>query len=124
MLKPASRSRLPVASVVLLWSLFALTPARADAPAPLAEPLRLFEQLQEVIVRVSSRVKPWVVHIEAVQKRGDQKYKVQGSGLILDARGRIITNHHIVDEAKLITVTLSDNSKLEARLLGSDRQTD
>ena len=30
------------------------------------------EQLQEVIVRVSSRVKPWVVHIEAVQKRGDR----------------------------------------------------
>src|SRR5678810_669013 len=114
-----------VAAVVLAVTFLRPAAARAaDTAARLAEPLRVFEQLQEVIVRVSSRVKPWVVHIEAVQKRGDQKYKVQGSGLILDARGRIITNHHIVDEAKLITVTLPDNSKLEARLIGSDRQTD
>ncbi len=114
------RRRFPFPAV--LGALLAASPAAAGEG--LSEPLRLFEQLQQVIVQVSSRVKPWVVHIEAVQKRGDQKFKVQGSGLILDARGRIITNHHIVDEAQLITVTLPDNSKLEAKLLGSDRQTD
>jgi serine protease Do len=96
----------------------------ADAPLVLSEQLRLFESLQEVIVQVSSRVKPWVVHIEAVQKRGDQKYKVLGSGLILDSSGHILTNHHIVDEARLIIVVLPDSTKLEAVLVGSDRQTD
>lgn len=114
----------PSARSVLLVLAWMLGPVRARAAEPVDESLRLFEQLQAGIVRVSSRVKPWVVHIEAVQKRGDQKYKVQGSGLILDAKGRIVTNHHIVDEAKLITVTLPDNSKLEARVIGSDRQTD
>jgi len=96
----------------------------ADATPVLSEQLRLFENLQEVIVQVSSRVKPWVVHIEAVQKRGDQKYKVLGSGLILDAKGHILTNHHIVDEARLIIVVLPDSTKLEASLVGFDRQTD
>lgn len=90
----------------------------------MAEPLKIFERLQEVIVNVSSRVKLWVVHIEAVQKKGDRKYQVLGSGMILDTDGHIITNHHIVDEAKLITVTLPKGSKLEATLIGSDRQTD
>ncbi len=102
--------------------------ARAAAAAePTRTPtgaLRVFEEMKGVIVEVSGRVKPWVVHIEAVQKRGDQKYKVQGSGLILTAGGQIVTNHHIVDEAKLVTVTLSDGAKLEATVVGSDRQTD
>jgi len=88
-----------------------------------SESLRLFARLEEVIVQVSSRVKPWVVHIEAVQKRGDQKYKVIGSGLILGG-GNIVTNHHIVDEATLITVTFPDGSRLDANTVGSDRQTD
>ncbi len=92
--------------------------------AALAEQLRLFERLQDVIVQVSSRVKPWVVHIEAVQKRGDQKFKALGSGLIINPSGYILTNHHLVDEAKLVTVTLSDGNKLEAKVIGSDKQTD
>ncbi len=88
------------------------------------ESLRMFENLRQVIVQVSSRVKPWVVHIEAVRKQGDQKYKILGSGLILNSRGYVVTNHHIADEAKLITVILPDSSKLEAELVGTDRQTD
>lgn len=108
----------------LLLAGAALLPAPAGAETAEARQLALFESLQEVIVQVSSRVKPWVVHIEAVQKSGDRKFKVLGSGLILDSQGRIVTNHHIVDEAKLITVTLPEGSKLEATLLGSDQQTD
>jgi serine protease Do len=102
----------------------ALTPATGVSATPQeSESLKLFARLEEVIVQVSSRVKPWVVHIEAVQKRGDQKYKVIGSGLIL-GNGNIVTNHHIVDEATLITVTFPDGSRLDATLVGSDRQTD
>lgn len=96
----------------------------AVAPAPSAEALRLFDQLKDVIVSVSSRVKPWVVHVEAVQKRGDQKTQVLGSGLVLKASGYILTNQHIVDEASLVTVTLPDETKLDATVVGTDRQTD
>ena len=43
-----------------------------------------------------------------------------GSGVIVDAaRGLILTNHHVVDGARAIEVTLSDQRRLEARLLGT-----
>lgn len=48
-----------------------------------------------------------------------------GSGVIVDAaEGLIITNHHVVADASRITVLLSDERTLEARLLGSDPGTD
>jgi serine protease Do len=47
-----------------------------------------------------------------------------GSGFIIDAGGYIVTNHHVVDSAKSIEVTLSDGRKLPAKLVGSDPETD
>jgi serine protease Do/serine protease DegQ len=48
-----------------------------------------------------------------------------GSGVIIDARqGYILTNHHVVDNADAITVTLRDQRSLEARLVGADPETD
>jgi serine protease DegQ len=48
-----------------------------------------------------------------------------GSGVIVDAgRGLVLTNHHVVEDARAIQVTLSDQTQLEARLLGSDPRTD
>jgi S1-C subfamily serine protease len=48
----------------------------------------------------------------------------QGSGFVYDDQGRIITNHHVVDGADSIEVTLADGSSYDARLLGSDPSTD
>jgi S1-C subfamily serine protease len=48
----------------------------------------------------------------------------QGSGFVYDEEGRIITNHHVVEGADSIEVTLADGSSYEARLLGSDPSTD
>jgi serine protease DegQ len=48
-----------------------------------------------------------------------------GSGVIVDARrGYIITNHHVIDGADEITVTLRDGRELSAKKLGSDKGTD
>jgi Do/DeqQ family serine protease len=48
-----------------------------------------------------------------------------GSGVIVNAReGYIITNHHVVEEAERITVTLSDSRVMEARVIGSDAGSD
>ncbi len=47
-----------------------------------------------------------------------------GSGFIISEDGYIITNHHVIDKAKAISVTLSDNSSAEARLIGGDSKTD
>jgi serine protease Do len=47
-----------------------------------------------------------------------------GSGVIISTDGYIVTNNHVVDGAKTVTVTLSDGRELQARVVGRDPQTD
>ena len=48
-----------------------------------------------------------------------------GSGVIVDAtRGYVLTNHHVVANARKIIVTLKDGRRLDAKLVGSDKGTD
>lgn len=47
-----------------------------------------------------------------------------GSGFIIDASGLIVTNNHVIDGADEITVTLHDNTELQAELVGRDSKTD
>ena len=48
-----------------------------------------------------------------------------GSGVIIDAdKGYVVSNHHVVDGADEIIVTLQDRRRLKANLLGSDAATD
>lgn len=42
----------------------------------------------------------------------------QGSGFLVDAEGHIFTNHHVVDDAKAVTVVLSNGKRLDADVLG------
>lgn len=48
-----------------------------------------------------------------------------GSGVIIDAReGHVVTNHHVINGADKIVVTLKDGREFEAELIGSDPATD
>ncbi len=48
-----------------------------------------------------------------------------GSGVIVDAKkGYVLTNHHVIDKANKVTVTLKDRRKFEAEIVGSDPGTD
>ena len=47
-----------------------------------------------------------------------------GSGVILSQDGYIITNNHVIDAAKKITVRLTNGNEYEAQLIGTDPQTD
>ena len=47
-----------------------------------------------------------------------------GSGFILDTQGHILTNHHVVQGAQRLEVSLSDGSKWVAKLVGADPVTD
>jgi serine protease Do len=47
-----------------------------------------------------------------------------GSGVIIDPKGYIVTNNHVVDNASQMTVTLSDKREFQAKLVGADPKTD
>ena len=54
----------------------------------------------------------------------DQPFKGQGSGFIVSADGLILTNAHVVKDAKEVTVRLADRREFAAKVLGSDTATD
>jgi serine protease Do len=47
-----------------------------------------------------------------------------GSGVIVDSKGYILTNHHVIAGADRIKVRLYDGTELPGKLIGSDRETD
>lgn len=56
--------------------------------------------------------------------RGDVPFQGMGSGFIVSADGLILTNAHVVRDAKDVTVKLSDRREYRAKVLGSDAATD
>ncbi len=58
-------------------------------------------------------------------RRGDNgPAEGSGSGVIYSENGYIITNNHVVEGASELEVTLSDNRKFKATLVGTDKRTD
>lgn len=47
-----------------------------------------------------------------------------GSGFIISSDGYVVTNAHVVDDAKTVTVRLTDKRELEAEIVGSDKLSD
>jgi serine protease Do len=58
------------------------------------------------------------------QPQGNMKRMGLGSGVIIDKDGIILTNNHVVDDADNIKVSLMDGREFEAKVKGTDPQTD
>ena len=67
--------------------------------------------LQQQFVEVVKQVGPSVVLIQTDQGLG--------SGIVFDAKGDVVTNHHVVDNAGGFQVTLANGRQYRARLVGS-----
>ncbi|MBD0329215.1 MAG: trypsin-like peptidase domain-containing protein [Thermoleophilia bacterium] len=50
--------------------------------------------------------------------------RTQGSGFVYDDQGRVVTNQHVVEDAKTVFVTFPDGETFSARVLGTDASTD
>jgi len=55
---------------------------------------------------------------------GKMKQRSLGSGVVVSGDGYILTNNHVVADADEILVTLSDQKKCEAKIVGKDPKTD
>jgi len=75
------------------------------------------EAVREAVI---AKVQPTVVQINVTTSSGNQL----GSGVIIDRRGYIITNNHVIDGATSINVVLNDGRKLSAQLVGTDATDD
>ena len=58
------------------------------------------------------------------QRRGRQEAQGAGSGFIIDAVGYIVTNNHVVGNARRVVVSLQSGAEFPARVVGSDDLTD
>ncbi len=100
-------------------------------------------ELSRAYQMVSQRVAPSVVHINIVESRGGQAEEDvadgeaeplrkqrrrfdsgQGSGVVVDVQGFIVTNRHVIEDARQIEVVLSDGRRRPARVVGLDELTD
>jgi S1-C subfamily serine protease len=71
---------------------------------------------QAVREAVIAKVRPAVVEVNVTTQQGG----AIGSGVIIDGRGYIVTNNHVVSGAQSMTVTLYDGTNLKAQLVGTD----
>lgn len=138
----------------LLALLVLLTVSLVTAQAATKEDFEILDRSAKVFAQVVKEAKPAVVHIsvESTVKppaeieeffnhpfferffgpqfrfqdpnRPQRRQYGAGSGFIISADGHILTNNHVVENAEKMTVTLADNNKVEAKLIGTDPQSD
>lgn len=76
---------------------------------------------QRMLEDVIEEVNPSVVNIVVDT---DDENQVLGAGIIISADGYIVTNAHVTENAKNITITTADGEEYQADLKGSDNKTD
>jgi S1-C subfamily serine protease len=84
-------------------------------------PQPLVEVEEQLFIELYERVSPSVVYIE-VTTRGNQTGS--GSGFVWNTEGHIVTNNHVVESARRILVTFADETTTEAKLVGTDPDSD
>ncbi len=81
------------------------------------------------IIEVYERVSPSVVNITTQVLRRNFFFEIvpeegAGSGFVLDAEGHILTNYHVIQNARQIEVIFIDETTLPAKLVGADLRND
>lgn len=105
-------------------------------PSPLrAADLPSYPPRRSAVVEVVQRVRAAVVNIHSertVPPTGEaealgaspSRVNGMGTGIIIDPRGYIVTNHHVIEDVSLLRVRLSDGTTASARVVARDAETD
>src|SRR5436190_10504986 len=80
------------------------------------DPVALLDAFSQAVIRVAERVAPAVVHV----RRGAGA----GSGVVIASDGFVLTNAHVVDDAKSVEIVFLDGSTSRAPVIGTDMATD
>ncbi|MCC6492479.1 MAG: trypsin-like peptidase domain-containing protein [Pirellulales bacterium] len=102
---------------------YARTYARERAQLKVAqENLKEFQldQVSHAFRMIAQLVGPSVVNVRTARGRGEG----QGSGVIVDSEGYIVTNNHVVDGVDTAEIQLSDGRRGSASVIGADPLTD
>ncbi|MDR3123559.1 MAG: trypsin-like peptidase domain-containing protein [Treponema sp.] len=83
------------------------------------ENIGVYEQLNEAVVNITTETVAINWFLEPVPQDGGS-----GSGSIIDTRGYVLTNNHVIENAYKVFINLADGSQLEGTLVGTDPEND
>lgn len=88
--------------------------------------IELLDAYSRAVVSVVETVGPAVVSIHVTSRRSEDPAAREGagSGFIIAPDGYVVTNHHVVDGAGELRISLIDGRELSARIVGTDPATD
>ena len=123
------------AAAPLLLAITLLAPAvRADEPAPTGPGNARRTQVVQVVERVKASVvnihsERTVTDARSLDKKLDvsltqHRVNGMGTGIVIDPRGYLITNHHVVDDVYSLRVRLCDGTTLPAKVVARDPEQD
>ena len=81
--------------------------------------ISVYQQFNEAVVNITTQVMGMNWFFEPIAEDGGS-----GSGSIIDSRGYVITNVHVIEKATKIYISLYDGSQYEGRVVGSDVESD
>jgi S1-C subfamily serine protease len=118
--------------VALRWDLLPGYEEKAPSrPTFAADPPRqpVLTPDEEVNVKVYEEVSPGVVHVTKKELVYDFFYgsytrEGSGTGCLLDNKGHVLTNYHVIESAETLEVSLPDRSKYDAKRVGIDERND
>ena len=81
--------------------------------------ISVYEKCNEAVVNITTQVMSYDWFYNAYLTDGGS-----GSGSIIDKRGYVLTNVHVIENAKSINISLADGTSYEGRIIGQDKESD
>ncbi|WP_145059883.1 trypsin-like peptidase domain-containing protein [Adhaeretor mobilis] len=117
-------SRLPIALSLLFCGAIAAGQARAASEARLTPVVRAVRNAGPSVVNIQGQKSVAATGEAGGPGVGTRQVNGMGTGVVIDPRGYILTNHHVVEGVRQINVTLSGGQTYTARVIAHDRETD